>query len=407
MAELLSEVVDYIEASQVIRINEGSDPDNSINLSVSYDEDDDKHITKVTWNNPSNNLGNVSHYVLQWRPSWEDFNYRRYQVVEFDDKGKYAVEFLPPIDGNKIYSIRIITAYDNDDEDHLPTDEVKVPSRAHYLRDLIKSHVIDVYGDSQPWLVDTWRHLNGPELALFDGTRNRVNLSSIGGSPPVAGYYPPGQLYQTIAGSLSLSQSKVDRFEYFMAVNGGRTVAHELGHVYTLTAGITKNEASVAAGYLYLELLVESNYNTQHCNPDELYAELAALAFKGTYSGFEPGYVSGGYYWGGCGFNLDQATHNDVVEDVKDVTESVFLDQEIPQWFYDRYQLDDESIDLDKLWLDVSAVGAGARGIIAYGLRNEFGGYCSREQVRQFLEGEIDSLDTPWNDAGNCPAADG
>ena len=151
----------------------------------------------------------------------------------------------------------------------------------------------------------------------------------------------------------------------------------------------------------------ESNYNTQHCSPSELYAELAALAFKGTYSGFEPGYVSGGYYWGGCSFNFDQATHNDVVEDVKDVTESVFLDQEIPQWFYDRYQLDDESIDLDKLWLDVSGVGAGARGIIAYGLKNEFGGYCSREQVRQFLEGEIDSLDTPWNDAGNCPAADG
>ncbi len=34
----------------------------------------------------------------------------------------------------------------------------------------------------------------------------------------------------------------------------------------------------------------------------------------------------------------------------------------------------------------------GTRGIIAYSLRDEFGGYCSREQVRQFLEGEIDSL---------------
>ncbi len=219
MAELLSEVVDYIEASQVIKINEGSDPDNSINLSVSYDEDDDKHITKVTWNNPDNGLGEASHYVLQWRPSWEDFNYRRYQVVEFDNKGKYAVEFLPPIDGNKIYSIRIITAYDNDDEDHLVTDEVKVPSRAHYLRDLIKSHVIDAYGDSQPWLVDTWRHLNGPELVLFDGSRNQVNLSSIDGYPlPKPATTHPASSDQTIAGSLSLSQSKVDRFEYFMEV---------------------------------------------------------------------------------------------------------------------------------------------------------------------------------------------
>ena len=92
-AETLSEVIDYIEASQITKITEGSKPDNSIGLAVSFIEERRWNEVTVTWTNPKNYRGAISHYVLQWRPSWDGYNYRRYQVVEFDKGGRYEVEF--------------------------------------------------------------------------------------------------------------------------------------------------------------------------------------------------------------------------------------------------------------------------------------------------------------------------
>ena len=74
---------------------------------------------------------------------------------------------------------------------------------------------------------------------------------------------------------------------------------------------------------------------------------------------------------------------------------------EVPNWFYNTYQRPDGSIDLDKLWADINSGGPSrTRSVIAGHLRYEFGGYCSEEQVRKFLDGRIAQLDTPWRDAG-------
>ena len=88
-----------------------------------------------------------------------------------------------------------------------------------------------------------------------------------------------------------------------------------------------------------------------------------------------------------------------------DITKSVFINPKTPQWFYDRYQLRDKSINLDKLWSDIVGIKGRSRSIIIYGLQNEFGGYCSelRDKVWQLQAGEIESLETPWRNAGSCP----
>ena len=39
-------------------------------------------------------------------------------------------------------------------------------------------------------------------------------------------------------------------------------------------------------------------------------------------------------------------------------------------------------------------------GLIAHHLRNEFGGYCSEEQVRKFIDGEVTGITNPWRDGG-------
>ncbi len=114
----------------------------------------------------------------------------------------------------------------------------------------------------------------------------------------------------------------------------------------------------------------------------------------------------GGGYWSNCGFELDQKTSSRVLKDLRDITQKVFLDRgDIPQWFYDEYQKSDGSINLDKLWADIPRLSGREKSLIIYGLRNEFGGYCSTEDLYRLHIGEIeiDSLDTPWKDAGGCP----
>ena len=59
-------------------------------------------------------------------------------------------------------------------------------------------------------------------------------------------------------------------------------------------------------------------------------------------------------------------------------------------------------IDLEKLWADITVDMRYKRtmGLIAYHLRNEFGGYCSEEQVRKLIEGKVSGITNPWRDGG-------
>ena len=106
--------------------------------------------------------------------------------------------------------------------------------------------------------------------------------------------------------------------------------------------------------------------------------------------------------WIACGFRLDDATKAKVNRKIPRIAKSVFVDQEMPQWFYDTYQKADGTIDLEQLWSDIAIDERykGTMGIIAYHLRNEFGGYCSEEQFRKFIEGKVTGITNPWKDGG-------
>lgn len=192
------------------------------------------------------------------------------------------------------------------------------------------------------------------------------------------------------------------------------TTIEEMGHVYTNTGNIDDNSAAVGVGYLYLHLL-EFNHSTEakrpsRCGSSELYGDMAHLAFWGRYSDFDAyrglkNYRDDGVVmseWSSCGFNLDPPTKADVDRDIPAITKSVFVDQEVPQWFYDTYQNPDESINLEKLWSDINIHSSYKTTIeiIAYHLRNEFGGYCSEEEVRKFIEGKATGITNPWKDGG-------
>jgi len=429
MAKVLSEVLDHIEADGIIKVTPGSEPDNSIGLSVGFDED--RYAITVTWHNPDNRLGDVSHYILQWRPRWIGFNYQRYRVVDFKENGDYTMEFLPAVTsseldlalsgdntgyenystaiGNRIYysgshgvySLRVVVAYGNDTDRQSATGETKVPIEDYVLHDLIESRVVAVYGDDLPWLVDTWRILNGPHGGVRVGEDN----------------------HHSGWGQITLTRRHIERLELLESqpIHWGKygAVIHEMGHAYTVAQGIARNEAPKAIGWLYLYLLVQEfpellNSNWFNCAPVEYYADLAEMSHYEILERNHPDkawpfsdYRSWLGYWQSCGANdLSKEPGNNVGRDIEDIVDSVFINQTMPQWFYDNYQRDDSSIDLDKLWSDIlrtAKVAGKPVAEIVYGLQSEFGGYCSIDEVRQLLGGDIESLETPWRDAGGCP----
>ena len=212
-----------------------------------------------------------------------------------------------------------------------------------------------------------------------------------------------GRLKFTFAAGMSLVYRPT--FSYLTDPdNPARVLIHELGHVYTWTNGISKNEVPLAVGWLFLQLVVKNHATRRPCPSSEIYAAMAEAAFwGGSNLQFHEDIWHSRSRWRICDFSLDRETRKQLTEDLTDITRKVFFEQEIPQWFYDEYQEPDGSIDLDKLWADV-AVDNGSRAHIVYALRNEFGGYCSQAEVSRFVARELDSIDTPWRDAGNCPA---
>ena len=207
-------------------------------------------------------------------------------------------------------------------------------------------------------------------------------------------------LERQIADGLTVHPTALDHFD---ADNWRSVIIHELGHVYTLTNDISDHSLSQAPGFLYFHLIY-INYGLDGVDPTsciglELYADMANVTFFDRE--FSPGRRGWGY-WGQCGLSLSLQEYETIKREAPAVALSVFRDQEVPDWFYATYQKSDGSIDLDKLWSDINShpEAVRSRGIIVGYLRHEFGGYCSEEQVRKFIDGWITQLDTPWRDAG-------
>ena len=171
----------------------------------------------------------------------------------------------------------------------------------------------------------------------------------------------------------------------------------EMGHVYTLTNQVGKDSAPIGIGHLYKNLL-DANHSVEAKSPNrcwsgELYGDLAKMVFWNRYSDFDThlglkNTIGDGVAmseWQSCGSRLDPSIKAGVDKDIPEIAKSVFVDQEIPQWFYDTYQTSGGTIDLEKLWSDITVDmrHRQALGIIAHHLRDDFGGYCSEEGVRK------------------------
>ena len=395
-ANLLARAIDWQKSEAEVAV---SGSDNSIGLVVTYDEEE--YEATVSWSAPAADKGQVDHYVLQSRSILDDFSPGLYQIVETEaNKTSYQFEVSNSTNTNHLYAFRVITVYENDQR--LATDEVKTPFRVHRLRDIIWEKIVEPNQKQQPWLADTWIHMNDSA---------RFGLGFGGGEVILGSEYPYlNGLKRTFARGLTIGPTIVEN----QSSNHISTMIEEMGHVYTLTNQVDKNSAPIGVGHLYIHLL-EVNHSVEakkpsKCSSSELYGDFGKLVFWERYSDFDA-YLGlkntradgvSMSEWRGCGFRLDPSTKQKVEEYIPAIAKSVFIDQEIPQWFYDTYQKSDGTIDLEKLWSDITIDERykGTMGLIAHHLRNEFGGYCSGEQVRQFIEGKVTGITNPWKDGG-------
>ena len=379
--------------------------DDSINLQVTYDNEE--YEATVRWEAPSGDHGQVEHYVLQSRLILEDFGPAFYQIVQAEsNQTSYRVAVSNITNTNHLYAFRVIVVYE--DGRRLATSEVRTPSNVHKLRDIIWERVVEPNQEKQPWLSELWSHINDSD-GLGIGGRFRLGFG-----PPRAyrgGEYPhPGGLRRTFVKRITVREITLTNPDVRYHIKG---LVEELGHAYTWTDGI-ENSVPIAVGRLYLHTLgvnhaAEAQQPTL-CGVSELYADLAIMAFFDRYSDFDSSQGLSVHYgdgvgmaeWYYCGFRLDPSTAARVDKEIPAITRSIFVDQEIPQWFYDTYQEPSGSIDLEELWADITVDerAKSSMSSIAYNLRNEFGGYCSEEQVRKFIEGKVTGITNPWKDGG-------
>ena len=272
-ANLLARAIDWQKSEAEVAV---SGSDNSIGLVVTYDEEE--YEATVNWSAPAADKGQVDHYVLQSRSILDDFSPGLYQIVETGtNKTSYQFEVSNSTNTNHLYAFRVITVYENDQR--LATDEVKTPFRVHRLRDIIWEKIVEPNQKQQPWLADTWIHMNDSA---------RFGLGFGGGEVILGNEYPYlNGLERTFARGLTIGPTIVEN----QSSNRISTMIEEMGHVYTLTNQVDKNSAPIGVGHLYIHLL-EVNHSVEakkpsRCSSDELYGDFGKLVFWERYSDFD------------------------------------------------------------------------------------------------------------------------
>ena len=418
-ATLLSRADDWKEANDRFK---PTGMETAISLAASYDET--AYRATITWSVPPSIRGQVERFVVQWREPWRAFDAHSFRLPKSDvvqlgaptrspdarsqrevaavaGRSSYSTT-VDALTKNDLYAARLLVEYRSGEL--LATTEVKVPANQHRIRDLMWQEIVDPNQDDQPWLKDVWRHINAPDFGI-NASRPQGFSAGLSSEKSAGGL---DKLELKTVNSITVSSDAVGNFARYE-----KSIIHEMGHIYTLTNNISVDTVPKGIGFLYLQQLYSKHSsdakNPNSCVTRELYADLAVLAFYNPdASSFDPyhglkrpaDFALG--YWASCGFSLNTGEVSAVSNVISDITKSVFLEQDMPEWFYNTYQKSDGSIDLEKLWSDTHAddVYTGLRKLIVHDLRNEFGGYCSEAKVRRFLDGEISELANHWRDAG-------
>ena len=289
------------------------------------------------------------------------------------------------------YTVRVIAT--NAGGDGPPSQERTVTPnpKPEQLRQYIEDQIIEEYEDSHPWLRTTWDYLQN----------NNIQLNVWGDV-----YHAPRSIYfsdsldLTILGmylrSLDFSESVVDAAE-----PGKRdAILYRLAWVYTMTNEVSSNPGPLGIAYIYFELFFQQPVVPYAgCSPKFLYLDVVVSVVLESLSGADR--------WNWC---MERKRSEDAT--ALEVVGSA-LNGQTPTWFADTYHDPEGSPDLERFWTHVQR--ATNNDLVAYQLRDSFGGYCDTDphwwiriyrSVRPLYDPlGMDILVNPWRDGGCVPSA--
>ncbi len=345
---------------------------------------------KLEWDAPySDGDAAITGYRVQWKSGDEDYDTSR----QAEANGLFHK--LTGLTGGVEYTLRVVAV--NAVGDGPPSAEaVATPltdeqaDALSFLDSKIEIGIVERYEESRPWLRTTLEYMREPG---FEFRAEATDLSFRGAVSLDCNFDHEVGLYRCVA--------------YMMRLNteNEHILIHEMGHVYTLTAGLPTHPGPMAIAHVYFDMFEDNG-----CNASEVLADIIAYEITGSELL---------YYWPTCNDDFRNGETDPITEQALSVVRSA-LSGQMPQWFADTYNDADGNPDLERLWADVRAVEKSEPFTIIFHLRDEFGGYCDNllvtsdvaEVFRNYGHTSLSispdaKIKNPWRDGGCVPEAPG
>ena len=286
------------------------------------------------------------------------------------------------------YTVRVIAT--NAGGDGPPSQEQTVTpgTKSDDLWQYIEDEIVEEHEDSHEWLRQTLNYLRNNNIPLIVWTDasdpDTVETSSDDTS----------ELDPEYVESLNFPVSIVDGPE----ATKKETILTELAYIYTMTNGISSSPAPLGIAHVYFsESFLNLVSTNGACWESRLYLDVVvSLVLNDS--------LAGASDWNRCMARSEDATALAVVRSA--------LSGQTPAWFAGTYNDSEGNPDLEQFWGDVQLVNS---KVVAYQLRNSFGGYCdsgpdwglriSRSLNRSLASAGFDTLVNPWRDGGCVPSA--
>ena len=310
---------------------------------------------KLSWKHANNiEQSRIFRYEIEWKTGKQSYTPERSKSTT----NRYA--HIENLTNGTVYVVRVTTMGGNK-----PIASSVIAVAPTSAKDWIAENVVERYEEDFPWVREAWSNRPIPVRV-----RPKLGGSTLG---VYVFTYGPKNGFRGVISGLAL---RFDKHTY----TNKRVVLHEMAHHYTLDHRAADVDGPIGAGWLYL-----NHRAAGRCALGQAYADaLAHYTLRQTSDA----------KMRGCsritsGDDLDRQT----LAVLDSVTRG-----EIPDWFHDRYDSGDGTVDLDAVWADLR--NASEKRAAAYQMRGMFGGYCSLREASWAIASSDASHGNPWKDGG-------
>ena len=340
---------------------------------------------------PAADVGSyISSFKVQWKSGSQEYDATRQAVLAPEpvtaNVAYYA--FMPSHDiagltNDVEYTVRVMAT--NAGGDGSPSQEQTATpgTKSEQLRQYIEDEIVEEHEASHPWLRQTWNYLQNNNIPLNVWNSEEWPKSTyIDNSSGIGARY---------VRSLNFSEVTVGAAE----AEKKETILINLADIYTMTNGVSSSPAPLGIAHIFFRTV--DTLSLSGCWDSRLYLDVVVSLV--THDS-----LAGASDWNRCIARSGDATALAVVRSA--------LSGQTPDWFADTYHDSDGNPDLEQFWVGVQLVDS---EVVAYQLRNSFGGYCdadpnwglriTRSLNRSLASAGFDTLVNPWRDGGCVPSA--